>query len=68
MGDTTALALRSTLITLTGGTTTFLGNGLNTGTSDITKALSLLEDVAVLIIPVVKDVFDNVAPKWQIVN
>ena len=67
MRNTTALSLRGTLVSLTRGSSTFLRHGLLTATSDVPEVLGLLQNVAILILPVVEHILDNVASQGQIV-
>lgn len=63
VSDTAALSLRRTLVTLTSCTSTLLRRRFLTATSNITKVLSFLENVAIFILPVVEHILDDVASK-----
>jgi hypothetical protein len=68
VGHTTALSLRGTSVTLTRRTTTFLRHSLLPATSNIPEVLSLLQNVAVFVLPEVKDILNDVASLRQVVN
>ena len=68
MGHTTTLALRRSFVALTSGTSAFLRHGLFTGTSHVAEPFCFLEDVAVFVLPILKNIFDDVSAQWQVIN
>ena len=68
MRNTTALALRGSLVTLTSSASAFLGNWLLTRTSHITETFGFLEDVPVFVLPVLKHILYDVSTQGQVVN
>lgn len=68
MRNTTTLALGSAFVTLTSGTSALLGRGLLTGTPHHAEVFGFLKNVAILVLPVVVHIMDDVSAHRQVVN
>ena len=68
MGDTTTLSLRSTFISLTRCTSAFLRKRFFARACYIAEVFGLFENVAIFILEIIENIFDNIASQRKVVN